>query len=105
MSETYTVRNMECEAAAGWMARAIGSGLRVLSRPVRFGGEECIVKRDGVMVKLTQARHAGKILDVAEFSPAQMEIVRNLVAAGLLSRSQSQPRQPNETEKRRTSEI
>lgn len=82
---TYTVRNMECEAATGWMARAMGLGLRVSSRPARFGAEECIVKRDGVAVKLTQARHVGKALDVAAFTPAQMDIVRDLGAAGLIS--------------------
>lgn len=82
---TYTVRNMECEEAAGWAARAYRLGLKVLSRPVRFGAEECIVKRDGVSVKLTQARHAGKVLDVSAFTPAQMDIVRDLGTAGLIS--------------------
>ena len=82
---TYTVRNMECDEAAGWAARAYRLGMKVLSRPVRFGADECIVKRDGAAVKLTQARHVGRVLDVSGFTPEQMAIVRDLSAAGLLS--------------------
>ena len=82
---TYTVRNNETDVTTGWAARAMQMGMKVLSRPGKFGNEEYIVKQGGAAVSLTQNSRNGRKLDAAEFTPAQHAIVQNLRMCGLIA--------------------
>lgn len=82
---TFTVRNMETDQTTGWAARAMQMGMKVLSRPGRFGDEHIIVKQGGEAVALIQNSRQGRKLDASDFTAKQQEIVQNLRVCGLIS--------------------
>jgi hypothetical protein len=75
---------MLTNTSAGWIVRADKLGLRVSSRPGRFGDEIYFVKSADGFVKVVQNKNVGRKLDTSEFTPSQLEIVTQLQNCGLI---------------------
>lgn len=81
---------MNTAAAGGWLAKAIGAGLRTTSRPGRFGSEVFIVKstlsKPTAWITFTQSQDKALRFMEDSHTPGEQAIVDELVAIGILFR-------------------
>lgn len=82
----FHVFNMQTEETVGWVVRAMKSGLKVTSRPSRFGDEINLVKDGrGNFLTVTQNTQASRRIDGNALSVAQLRIVVLLIECGLVA--------------------
>lgn len=79
-----TVVSMLSAESAGWIVRADKLGLRVTSRPGRFGDERYFVKTSGASIEIIQNKNVARKLNISGFTAPQLEIVSQLQSCGLV---------------------
>lgn len=98
MTTTPTLRfhaiSMDSDSYGGCFARLKERGIRMLTRPGLFGREHVLAKRDGSHVEFVIGRHNCHAGTVGSATPAQVAIVNDLGAAGVLFDIISTPGQP-----------
>lgn len=80
-----TVRNTQTDITTGWITRARNLGLKITSRPGRFGDEIYLVKSSDGFVEVVQNINVGRKLDASKFTPSQLVIVSKLQVCELIN--------------------